>query len=311
MTPPTQSQPNSALIASAAPKGQAPNFWRRRQSFRAGKILTKVVLLVIILLITLIFLVPFLWLVFGGLRPQSDIFNYVYPFQWHTIVPTTWTLQNYVKVFKDGFGQNLLNSLIVAVAQVPLSILIDSMAAYSISWLPMPKKNLVFGFLLAMMIVPIMSILIPMYLVVVALNIQNTFAALIFPFLAHVFGIFLFRQFLLDLPFELADAALVDGASPFQIYWKIMMPNITPAIVTTGLIYFMWVWNSFMWPLIAVQDKSLQMIQVAVASYINPEYSDWGLLFASASIAAFPVILLFLALQRYYIEGVARTGLKG
>jgi ABC-type glycerol-3-phosphate transport system permease component len=282
-----------------------------QRALRPGKMLGTAVLAIIIAIVITIFLAPFLWMLFGGMRPQSDLFNYIYPFQWHTIIPTSWTLNNYIKVIRDGFGDNFINSLIVAFGQVPLSILIDSMAAYSITWLPMPKKNLVFGFLMGMMIVPIMSIVIPMYLVVVAFNMQNTYAAMIVPFLAHVFGIFLFRQFLMDLPVELADAALVDGASPFQIYWQIMMPNILPAVVTTGLVYFMWVWNSFLWPLIAVQDRSLQVIQVAVASYINPENTDWGLLFAAASMASIPVILLFLALQRQYIEGIARTGIKG
>jgi ABC-type glycerol-3-phosphate transport system permease component len=269
------------------------------------------VIILLMLLVGLIFAIPFLWLFLGGLRPQVDIFRYLSPFQWHTLFPKIWTIQNYITAIEDGFGRNLLNSTFIVAVQVPLSLLIDSMAAYALSWLPMPWRKGVFAFLMALLVIPVMSIMVPMYLVVLELGIQNTYWAMIIPWLAHVFGIFMLRQFMLDLPVELADAAVVDGASPFQIYWRVMIPNIKPALVTVGLIYFMWAWNSFYWPLIAIQDKKLQVIQVAVASYMNPDTTDWGVLFATATMATIPVVMLFLVFQRYYIQGIARSGIKG
>jgi multiple sugar transport system permease protein len=275
------------------------------------RILVALIRSVIILFTSAIFLLPFLWMFFSSLRPSSEIFEYLTPFQWNTLIPREWTLHSFEALFESGFGTSLVNSLIVVAVQVPLALVIDSMAAFALSWLPMPRRNLVFGFLIVLLVIPIQGILIPLYLIIVAMNLQNTLAALIVPWLAHVFGIFLFRQFLLDLPTELADAAIVDGASPFQIYARVMLPNIKPAIVTVGLIYFMWAWNAFFWPLIAIQDQSKQVVQVAAATFMNPDYTDWGLLFAASSVATLPVLLLFLLLQRQYIQGVARSGIKG
>ena len=274
-------------------------------------VLNNGVIVILMLVVGVVFAVPFLWLFLGGFRPQEDIFAFLYPLQWHTLIPKIWTIQNYVTAIEDGFGRNMLNSTFIVTVQVPISLLVDSMAAYALAWLPMPKRKIVFGFLMALITIPVMSIMVPMYLVVLELGIQNTYWAMIIPWIAHVFGIFMLRQFMLDLPEELADAAIVDGASPFQIYWRVMMPNIRPALVSVGLIYFMWAWNSFYWPLIAIQDKDLQVIQVAVASYMNPDFSDWSLIFATGTMATIPVIALFLILQRYYIQGVARSGIKG
>ncbi|MDY6876482.1 MAG: carbohydrate ABC transporter permease [Chloroflexota bacterium] len=263
------------------------------------------------LIVVLFFVLPFLWMIFGGVRPASDLFSHLYPLQWHTIVPSVWTLDNFGELFAMGFGRSFLNSIIVAAFSVPLALLLDSMAAFAFVWLRLPGRRLIFGMLMVMLIIPKESILIPMYLVVTSFHMQNTLAALVVPWLAHVFGIFFFRQFLLDLPQEIADAAAIDGASPFQTYWRVMLPNLKPAIVTVALVYFMWSWNAFLWPLIAIQDQKRQVVQVAAATFIDPDFTDWSLIFAANTLAALPVILLFLWLQRYYIQGVARTGLHG
>jgi ABC-type glycerol-3-phosphate transport system permease component len=278
---------------------------------RFGSVVRHVMLLALQAVVVVVFVLPFLWMIMGSLRPEAEVFKYLNPFQWHTLVPIQWTLENYVSIFGDGFGRYALNSLIIAVGTVPLAILFDSMAAYAFAWLPLPGRNLLFGLMLMILLIPEQSSILPLYLVATALNLQNTLAAIILPYLARPFGIFLLRQFLLELPAELADAARVDGASPFQVYWHVMLPNVRPALITVALIDFMWAWNQFFWPLIAIQDKNKQVIQVAVATFISPEQTLWSELFAAASLASMPVIVLFLLFQRYYIRGIARTGLHG
>ena len=263
------------------------------------------------LIVIVVFFLPFLWMVLGSLRPEAEVFNYLNPFQWHTIVPVQWTLDNYVSIFGRGFGKYALNSLIVAAVTVPVALLFDSMAAYAFAWLPVPGRNLLFGIMLMIMVIPEQSTIIPLYLVARSLGLHNTLAAIILPYLARPFGIFLLRQFMLELPAELADAARVDGATPRQIYWHVMLPNVRPALITVALVDFMWAFNQFFWPLIAIQSHNKQVIQVAVATFITFEETFWSELFAAASLASMPVILLFLFLQRYYIRGIARTGLHG
>lgn len=277
----------------------------------AFKLLRAAALGILIFVVLMVFLMPFLWMLFGGLRTEQDIFNHLTPFQWHTIVPSEWTLENFRGVLDAGFGRNLLNSFIVAAATVPLAILFDSMAAYAFAWLNVPFRNLLFGLLLLIMIIPEQSTIIPLYLTVINLDLQNTYWALILPFIARPIGIFMLRQFIAELPKDLGDAAIVDGASPFQVYWSIILPNLTPALVTIGLVDFMFAWNQFFWPLIAVQAQEKQMVQVAVATFMSPETTAWSQLFAASTLASLPVIILFLFLQKYYIRGIARTGIKG
>jgi ABC-type glycerol-3-phosphate transport system permease component len=278
---------------------------------RVNQFIRQTIVFILLILVLIIFLLPFLWMFFGSVRPDRDIFSNLAPFTWRTIFPTEWTLENIRAVLETGFSRHLINSFIVAGITVPLALLFDSMAAYAFAWLRVPLKNLLFGLLLVIMIIPEQSTIIPLYLTVTSINLQDTFAALIIPFIARPFGIFTLRQFMLDMPKELADSAMVDGASPFDIYWHIMLPNLKPALVTVGLVDFMWAWNQFFWPLIAIQTPEKQVAQVAVASFMDPEVTKWAQLFAASTLASLPVILLFLLLQRQYIRGIARTGIKG
>ena len=277
--------------------------------FRSGgKWLT---LLLLQLAVIFVFGIPFLWLLLGGLRPERDLLGNLYPFGWNTIIPSIWTLDNVRYVMQLGYGRNLLNSFFVAAATVPIALLFDSMAAFALAWLRVPIRRILVGILLLILIIPEQSTIVPLYLVVTELGLINSYTALILPFVARPFGILVLQQFLRELPKELVDAATVDGASPFQIYWRVMLPNVVPALITVGLVDFMFAWNQFFWPLIAIQSREKQMAQVAVGTFITPDQTLWSQLFAASALAALPVIVLFLALQRYYIRGVARTGLHG
>jgi multiple sugar transport system permease protein/putative chitobiose transport system permease protein len=154
--------------------------------------------------------------------------------------------------------------------------------------------------------------MIPLYIVMRSFGLQNTYFALFLPWIANPLGIFLLRQAFIEIPRDFDDAAMMEGASHFQVFWNVILPNARPALITLALFSFLWSWNAFLWPLIVMQDPRKQVVQVAVATFTIPqEYPAWGEIFAASSIATVPVLLLFVALQRYYIRGIVMTGLKG
>ena len=271
-------------------------------------------------IISLIFLVPFIWMFFGGLRDEKEIFQYLYPLSWKTFFPVHWTLQHYLDIlgispegkrFGLNFGRNLFNSFFVSAAVVVCSLLFNTMGAYFFARLRFPKKSWLLAFVLLTLFVPLEVTMVPLYIVIRNLNLQNTYWAMIVPWFASPFVIFALIQYFRDIPYDLDEAALLDGASYWRILWTIIVPLAIPGLVTLALLEFQFIWNLFYWPLIAVQSKDLQVLQVVISSQTTQDQTYWGRTFAGATLASVPVILIFLALQRYYIRGVAQTGIKG
>ncbi|MCC7021775.1 MAG: carbohydrate ABC transporter permease [Thermomicrobiales bacterium] len=284
---------------------------------RTALLVLRVVLYTIL---TLIFLVPFIWMIFGSVRDEKEIFQYLYPFSWHTFFPVHWTLEHYMDIlgisdagkrFGLNFGRNLLNSAIVSTGVVICSLLFNTMGAYFFARLNFPKKNWLLAFVLVTLFVPLEVTMVPLYIVVRALHLQNSYWAMIVPWFASPFVIFALIQYFRDIPYELDEAALLDGASYFRILRTIIVPLAIPGLVTMALLEFQFIWNLFYWPLIAVQDNNLQVLQVAISSQTTQQQTFWGRTFAGSALASVPVIIIFLALQRYYIRGVASTGIKG
>jgi multiple sugar transport system permease protein len=270
--------------------------------------------------ISLIFLTPFIWMIFGSLRREVEIFQYLFPLSWHTFFPVEWTLDNYRDILglsDEGrraglnFGRNLFNSFFVSAAVVVCSLLFNTMGAYFFARLKFPKKNWLLAFVLVTLFVPLEVTMVPLYIVVRYLNLQNTYWAMIVPWFASPFVIFALIQYFRDIPYELDEAALLDGASYLHILRTIIVPLAIPGLVTLALLEFQFIWNLFYWPLIAVQSKDLQVLQVVISSQTTQTQTFWGRTFAGAALASVPVVLIFLALQRYYIRGVAQTGIKG
>jgi ABC-type glycerol-3-phosphate transport system permease component len=257
---------------------------------------------------------PYLWMIGSSLRPGDEIFHYVYPLSFHTIVPLHWTPDAYKTIFLQlHFGNYLFNSFTVAMTQVVLGLFVNSLAGYFFARLAFPGRNILFILVLATMMIPLEALVVPMYLVVRALHLLNTWQVLFLPWIAQPFGIFLFRQFFSEIPYELDEAAIVDGASTFRVYWNVLLPNTVPAMITFALISFLFAWNSFLWPLIVIQDISKQLVQVFIATFqgnIGTEIS-WSLIFASATVATLPILTLFAILQRYYLQGMVSSGIKG
>jgi ABC-type glycerol-3-phosphate transport system permease component len=258
---------------------------------------------------------------FGGLRAEREIFRYLTPFSWRTFVPIEWTLDSYKtilglnetgKAAGYNFGRNLLNSLIVSTAVVISSLFFNTMGAYFFARLPFPKKNWLMIYVLATFLIPFEVTIVPLYIVVRTLHIDNTMWALIVPWYASPFVIFSLMQFMRwTIPYDLDEAALMDGAGYWTILWRVIVPLSIPGLVTNALLEFQFIWNLFYWPLVAVGDRNIQVLQVVISSTLGQTQQYWGRTFAGATLATLPVVVIFLLLQRYYIQGVASTGVKG
>jgi multiple sugar transport system permease protein len=270
-------------------------------------------------LIALLFLGPFLWMFFGSVRRETEIHGLMFPFGWHTIVPVEWTLDNFRDIFglsEEGiqgglhFQVGLMNSGLIATAVVLSSLIFNTMAAYFLARLPFPGKRYVLAFIVATFLLPFEVTVVPLYLVVSELGLRNTYWANIVPFYASPFIVFMLTQFLGGIPRDLDEAALVDGASYWQILWRVIFPNALPALATAALIEFQFIWNLFYWPLIATSSPALQVIQVMIAAQTTDRQIFWGRTFAGMVVAVVPVLALFLACQRFYFRGAVLSGMK-
>jgi multiple sugar transport system permease protein len=269
--------------------------------------------------IGVLFLLPFIWMFFGSLRREIEIHGYMFPFSWRTIVPVEWTLQNFLDIYgiseageKGGlrFHRGLLNSAIIATAVVTSSMVFNTMAAYFFARLQFPGKKYLLAYVLATFLLPFEVTVVPLYLVVSGLELRNSYWAMIVPFYASPFIVFMLSQFLGSIPKELDEAATVDGANYWQILWRVIFPNALPALATAALIEFQFIWNLFYWPLIATSSLDLQVIQVMIASQTTDRTIYWGRTFAGLVSAVLPVLLLFLACQRFYFRGAVLSGMK-
>lgn len=263
------------------------------------------------LAITLVFAVPYLWMIGSSLRPQDETFRYVYPFQWHTFFPVAPTLAAYGEIFaRLEFGRAMFNSLVVAVSVAGLGLLANSLAGFAFARMPLPSRELLLMLALSTSFIPFEAIVVPMYLVVKQFGLTNSYAALILPWVINPFGILLMREAFAEIPQDLVDAASADGASWPRIYWSLMLPLIRPTLVSFALVQFLWSWDSFFWPLVVAQDPALRVVQVAIATFSIESATRWDWIFAASSVATMPILVLFVLAQRYFVRGIATTGLK-
>ena len=306
-------------MATLSTKAATPALPASKPSFRPMQIVEPVLRYLLYAVILIVFLIPFLWMFFGSVRKEAEIHGYMFPFSWHTIVPVEWSLQSYLDIFgiseegaKGGlkFHRGLMNSGIIAAAVVSSSMLFNTMAAYFFARLPFPGKKWLTAYVLATFLLPFEVTVVPLYLVISELGLRNTYWAMIIPFYASPFIVFMLTQFLGGIPIDLDEAALVDGASYWQILWKIIFPNALPAIATAALIEFQFIWNLFYWPLIATSSLDLQVIQVMIAAQTSDRQVYWGRTFAGLVAAVLPVLILFLFGQRFYFRGAVLSGMK-
>lgn len=262
--------------------------------------------------IALGFLVPILWMVLSAFKSQQEIFRYSTPLSWRTFVPVAPTLENFREVFTTApFARYMLNSAMVATSVTLLGLLVNSLAAYAFARLEFPFRRFLFLVVLSTMMIPFEMIVVPLYLMVRKLGWINTYQGIIIPLVANPFSIFLLHQFFLGLPSTFEDAAKMDGGSWPAIFFRIVLPLSKPALITVGLITFLRAWSAFLWPLIVINTQEKMVIEVGIASFSSEFAIYWGRIFAASTLASIPLIVIFACLQRYYIEGVVKSGIKG
>ncbi len=265
------------------------------------------------LLLLLAFLGPFVWIVSSSFKPQAQIFHDVTPLSWRTFLPTSATLDNYRQAFsQEHVGQALANSAIVSGSQVVLTVLLAVPAAYALTRLRFRGQGLIFGIIFITFMVPADVLILPLFQIATNFHVSNTLFGVFLPFVASPFALFLLRQAFREIPKELDEAAVIDGAGHFRIMTRVVLPNVKPALATLTLMTFLFSWNAFLWPLIVIQSQGVQLIQVAIAINTVPgELTNWGPVFAGAVVAVLPVLVLFLVVQRHFIRGFVMSGLKG
>jgi multiple sugar transport system permease protein len=258
---------------------------------------------------SILFLIPFYVLVRNALMNDSEItsFNWI----WFPIPPK---FENLFELFNDvsaPTGIGLKNSATIAVTQVIFQMLFASMAGYGLARVPNRGKRLMLYLVMATMMVPFAVIVVPLYVVIASFGWVNTLQGIIVPGLFSAFSAFMFRQFYLDFPSELEEAGKVDGIGYLGIYWYLALPNSKSVLIALGALAFVNDWNAFLWPLVVGQDRSSWTIQVVQSTFLTAQTINLHELFMGAVVAILPILLIFVVLQQYLVEGVARTGIKG
>jgi ABC-type glycerol-3-phosphate transport system permease component len=267
----------------------------------------------IALLVFLIFAVPYAWIVLSSFKTKLGIFNDASPLSIWTLIPRMPIVDNFVRLFTErGIGQNLVNSSIVAAGQVVFTVVVSSATGFALSILRFRGQSALFGIILISMMIPFQAVVVPLFEVVRRLGVTDSLVAVFLPWISSGLAIFIMRQAFYSIPRDMMDAAVVDGASDWRVFRSVCLPLVGPAIATVVLVTFVDAWNAFLWPLIVLSSPSNQVIQVAIANAAPPGLTpEWGLIFAGATVATLPTLAVFLALQRYFIQGFALTGTKG
>jgi ABC-type glycerol-3-phosphate transport system permease component len=258
--------------------------------------------------LAVVFALPFAWMLTTAVKPHDEIF--AYPPRW---IPSVWQIGNFAAAWtKAPFARFFFNSVVVTASIVLIQLVTASLAAYAFARLRFPGKGVLFLAYLAIIMVPSQVTLIPNFITLKNLGLLNTYGALILPFAATGFGTFLIRQHFLSIPNELFDAATIDGANHFHTLWHVCLPLARPALATFALLTIMWHWNDFFWPLIVTSSINMRTMPLGLVVFTHSEQgTSWDLLMAAGIFTALPVVVLFLAAQRYFVQGIARVGIKG
>lgn len=259
-----------------------------------------------LLFLALLTALPLLWMISASLMPAGEAMSLP-----ARLLPSRPTLEHYDTLFtRLDLGKTFRNSLLLASSITAISLLCNSMAGYAFAKLRFRGRDRLFALLLATLVVPPQVTVLPLFLEIRALGLVNSFGGVIVAAIATVFGIFLIRQFAQGIPDELLDAARLDGASELRIYWTVVLPLLRPILVTLGVFTFLTSWNDFMWPLIVLTDESKYTLPVAIANLSGEHVQDTELMMAGAVITVLPGLILFLCLQRQYIEGITMGSVK-
>ncbi|MGH7898913.1 MAG: carbohydrate ABC transporter permease [Candidatus Binatia bacterium] len=251
-------------------------------------------------------MLPLLWMVSASLMPSGEATS-VPPPLW----PSTVTFEHYRELFtRMNLARHALSSALVASVATLVSLVFNSMAGYAFAKLRFPGRDRLFAALLAALVIPAQVSMLPLFLMMKELHLVNSYFGVVVPSMASVFGIFLVRQYALSIPESLLDAARIDGAGELRIYWSLVLPFCRPVLVTLAVFTFLGTWNDFLWPLIILADDDLYTLPVALANLLGEHAQDTELMMAGSVLTVLPVLVLFVALQRYYIAGIMGGAVK-
>jgi multiple sugar transport system permease protein len=252
-------------------------------------------------------LFPLLWMLAVSLMAPGEASSFPPP-----LVPHDPTLANYRELFaRQGIGRYLANSLFLSTAVTLISLLFNVVAGYGFAKLRFRGRDRIFQWLLGALVIPSQVAMVPLFMLLKELGLVNSYGGVIVPAMAGIFGIFLVRQYALSVPDELLEAARMDGASEWRIFWSIAVPLLRPIIMTLAIFTLLGTWNDFMWPLIVLADQHLYTLPVALASLAREHVQDNELMMAGSVLTTLPTLLLFVALQRYYLQGLMAGSVKG
>lgn len=276
------------------------------QQRNLGKMLAQTAIYIVLVLLAAVAILPLLYMFSLALQSDKEIFAGI-----PVLIPTDPQWQNFLAIWqKAPFARFFLNSVIVAGVITLSHLFFDPLAGYIFAKFRFPLKNMIFVLILGTLMIPFFVRMIPLYIIMAQLHWLDTYQALIAPFLMSAFGIFLMRQFIQPLPFELIDAARLDGCSEFGIYWKIILPQVRPALATLGLFTFIFQWDEFLWPLIVVNSTEMRTMPVGLTLFNQEFFTQWNYTAAGAVVLFVPILVLFLFLQRYFVKGISLSGLK-
>lgn len=279
-------------------------------NIKTKKKVNKTFLYVVQICTAILFVLPLVWMIVSSLKSEVDIFKDMSSLA--TLILNNPTLDNYKEMFsRSGIVQSMLNSTFYICMILIIGIPVNALAGYSLAKLKFPGKNIIVSLIVALYIVPFETVLLSLYLVSNGLGITNSFLALILPFVGNCFNIFLFRQFFMSMPKDLEEAASIDGCGPLKTFIKIVIPNSKPVLATATVLTVTTHWSDFMWPLIAITSKDHRTVQLAIQGFFTEPPVRYGPIMAALVFTTIPIIILFLLLQKYYVEGITSSGIKG
>jgi ABC-type glycerol-3-phosphate transport system permease component len=274
-----------------------------RTKMRVWQVLGNIVLLLLILLTV----VPYVYMVSASFKPGDELYSI--PVR---LFPDSFYLGNFELLFeKTNFVRWFFNSVFIGVSRMALAVLISLMAGYAFAKFDFRFKNALFILLLATLTLPIYVLIVPLYDMMVAFGWTDTYIALILPVAAQAIGVFLTRQYLLSIPDEILDSARVDGAGEWSVFWRIVVPLSWPVIAVMAILFFTASWNDYIWPLVVLTEDRMFTVSLGLPTLVSPYGQEYGAVMAGSFLSTLPIMILFLIMQRRFIEGITRGALKG
>jgi len=255
------------------------------------------------LLFVFLILFPIYVMVISSLKPNAQVFDL-------KLIPRSFSLEAYIYVIKANFTRYFLNSFFISATVTVAALVFHSMSGYTLARINFPGKHILFLWILSTLMIPFAVIMIPLFILVKQFGWLNSYAGVIIPAIPHAYGIFLFRQFFLTMPKDLEDAAVIDGCSHFQVFYRIFVPLSKPITMMLAVAFFIANWNNYLWPLIVNHDRNLWVLQVAIASFVSRNDTPWNAMLGASVFATIPSIVMFFVLQKSLVEGIKMSGIK-